>query len=163
MKSESALKLSLSPTRAPQDIIITVVSLGWIKDTKMGGKSTCMNCYQGEYNNKHSSSQYTYIFHARAEIGSHIQVPRVVMRVVCNDDDNPIKTVPAKKISAGSWWEKVHLNSLFEVPGEGSCLVDVFCDEFISCQIKKQPLYRQKNPREDKQTKFLRISKPDGP
>ena len=113
MKSERALKLSLSPTRAPQDIIITVASLGWIKDTKAGGKSACMNCYQGEYNNKHSSNQYTYIFHARAEIGSQVQVPRVVMRVVCNDDDNPIKTVPAKKISAGSWREKVHFKFTF--------------------------------------------------
>jgi hypothetical protein len=93
--SERALKLSLSRMRAPQDIMITVLSFGRIKDAKVGGKRVCINCYQGEFGDKHLLSWYTHIFHSRAKAGAHVHVPGVIMRVVRDDNNNSTKATPA--------------------------------------------------------------------
>jgi hypothetical protein len=77
--------------RASQDIIIIVLSFGWIKDTKIGRKSVCLNCNQDEYNNKHPLNWYTHIFHSWAKVGSQVHVTHVIMRVVCDDNHNLIK------------------------------------------------------------------------
>jgi len=88
--------------RAPQDIIIMMLSFGRIMDTKAGGKSVCMNYYQGEYNNEHASNWYTHIVYARAKVRAQVHVPRVIVRVVGDDNHNPIKTTPVEEISTSN-------------------------------------------------------------
>jgi hypothetical protein len=99
---ERSLKLAFSRMRAPQHIIMIVLTLASIYDTNTGGKSIFMNCGYGEHDGEHVSGSDTHFCHRGANIGSCVQISHVVMRVVGDNDDDPTKTMPADTMSISS-------------------------------------------------------------